>query len=274
MGNKKRGIPRSEGRALFGLNPAGYDAARPGYPARLYEMLQERCGLAQGARTLEVGAGSGQATRELLKRGADPLVAVEPDRTLAERLPGYPGDVNERVRVIVDSLEDADLPSAYFDLAVAATSFHWVTPEIGLTKVREALRPGGARAMWWNVFGDPERADAFHDATNHLMEPLPRSPSGGDAGRPPFALDVEQRKIELSDAGFVGVEHTVIRWPLYLDADGVRALYGTFSGINVLRVDDRERTLDAIADIARTEFGDRVERNMITVAYTARRPEA
>jgi hypothetical protein len=56
---------RDEGRRLFGADPAGYDFARPGHAERVYEVLVERCGLRPGTSVLEVGPGTGQATRRL-----------------------------------------------------------------------------------------------------------------------------------------------------------------------------------------------------------------
>jgi hypothetical protein len=202
------------------------------------------------------------------------VVAIEPDAALAERIPGSLGELSDRAQVVVTSLEEADLPKDRFELAAAATAFHWVEPVTGHRKVHDSLVSGGAWAMWWNVFGDPERDDPFHDATNHLMAPLSRSPSDGNAGRPPFALDVERRTAELTVAGFVDIRHTAILWSLLLNAQEVRKLYGTFSGVNVLAPRDRERLLDAITEIAATQFSDRVERNMISSIYTSRKPDA
>jgi len=48
-----------------------------------------------------------------------------------------------------------------FDLAVAATSFHWVDQRRGLHKVSESLRPGAWIALWWRLFRDPDHPDAF-----------------------------------------------------------------------------------------------------------------
>ena len=59
-------IDRKEGRSLFGLDPAAYDSARPGHAARVYEILVERCGLEAGTHVLEVGPGTGQASRRML----------------------------------------------------------------------------------------------------------------------------------------------------------------------------------------------------------------
>src|SRR5579859_5881772 len=76
-------ISIAEGRRLFGYDPSSYAAARPDYPAGLYDRLVERCGLRPGMPVFEVGAGTGLATRRLLELGASPLVAIEPDPTLA-----------------------------------------------------------------------------------------------------------------------------------------------------------------------------------------------
>ena len=43
------------------------------------------------------------------------------------------------------ALEDAELATDVFDLAVAASSFHWVEETRGLENVVSALRPDG----WW-----------------------------------------------------------------------------------------------------------------------------
>ena len=60
-----------------------YALARPGYPLGLFDDLAATTDL-QGAtaRVLEVGAGTGQATRGLVARGWS-VVALEPGRELA-----------------------------------------------------------------------------------------------------------------------------------------------------------------------------------------------
>lgn len=114
-------IDRKEGRRLFGSDPAAYDAARPGHPDRVYEVLVAHCGLCPSTSVLEIGPGTGQATRRLLKLGADPLVAVEPDPALADYLISVT-DRSPDIRVA--PLEEVELPAVSFDLAVAASSFH------------------------------------------------------------------------------------------------------------------------------------------------------
>ena len=264
-------IDRQEGRRLFGADPAAYDLARPGHPDLVYTVLVDRCGLTSGSAVLEIGPGTGQATRRLLELGASPLVAIEPDRMLAAYLATSLGP---RVTLDIAALEDAELPSAAFDLAVAASSFHWVDEDTGLGRVFAALRPAGWCALWWTLFGVPDEPDAFITATTPLLDGLDASPTSGEAGRPPHALDTDARVGALERAGFEDVEHEIVQWTAGWDTVHIRALYGTFSPI--ARLDSRRRNeiLDAIASIAEADFGGHVERTLTTSLYTARKRPA
>ena len=263
---KEQLINRAFGRQAFGADPASYHAARPAYPDWVFEVLRERCGLAHGVTTLEIGAATGTATRRLLDLGANPLVAVEPDLRLATYLRETIRD--EALRVIVSSFEDTALDAASFDLGVSATAFHWLDEGTALVKVAELLRPGGWWAMVWNVFGDDSRPDPFHEATKELLSG-PSSPSAG-ARNIPFGLDVEARMAALEQTrAFDAVEHRTSAWPLILDPDQTVALYATYSNISIRR--DREAILAELGRIARDVFHGRVTRNMTTSLYIARR---
>jgi SAM-dependent methyltransferase len=258
---------RQEGRRLFGTDPASYDRARPGHASRVYDVLAERCGLGPGARVLEIGPGTGQATSRLLDSGAE-VVALEPDPRLASFLRERFGD---GVEVRETTLEEAELDAAAFDLAAAASSFHWVDEPAGLKKIHDALRPGAWVAIWWTLFGIGDEQDAFIEATTPLIDGLAVSPSHGKGGLP-FALDSEARRDALHEVGFEEAQHETMRWSASWDTEGIRALYGSFSPI--ARVDEARRTeiLDAIARIAREDFGGRVTRSLQTSLYTARKP--
>jgi SAM-dependent methyltransferase len=274
MARLRRSLPaidRAEGRRLFGADPALYHAARPEYPERVYALLADRCRLAAGTRVFEVGPGPGQVTMRLLRTGAR-VVAIEPNGALAEHLAAAAKRAGLEVDVQVTSFEEARLPSESFDLGVAATSLHWVEHSMGLRKARDLLVPGGWWAMWWNVFNDPNRADPFYEATTSVMRTLARGPSAGDRGRPPFALDVETRTRDLTDAGFANTEVETIPWTAYLDTAQIRALYSTFSPIARLATGERERILNELVAIAEGSFGGRVERAFVTALYTSQRP--
>lgn len=265
-------IDRSEGRRLFGIDPAAYELGRPGYPERVYEVLRQRCGLTPGTRVLEIGPGTGKASLRLAELGARPLVAVEPDEVLAAHLSAVARAKGLPIEVQVTPFEDAELQEAWFDLAVAASSFHWVDQDLGLAKVARSLRPGGWWAMWWNLHGVPDDPAPFHTATRELLSHLSASPSAGAEGRPRFALDIGSRAAGLEAAGLERVQHEVVRWTVRWDTAGIRALYSTFSPILSLEATEREQLLAGIANVAEEQFGGEVELTILTSIYTARLP--
>jgi SAM-dependent methyltransferase len=264
-----RDLTTEEGRNAFGADAANYDAARPNYPEWIFDRLRDRCGLGANTRTFEIGPGTGIATAKLLDAGANPLVAIEPDERLANFLRGKLGDA---VQVVNTTFEDAPLSPGNFDLGAAATSFHWMDQRPALAKIARSLGSGGWWAAWWNVFGDPDRADPFHEATRELLHDQPKSPSHY-AGLPhPFALDRDARVADIRAVGeFADASVEIGKWSITLSAKQVRGLYATFSQFAVLDPAERERLLDGLQQIAEKEFSGGVVRNMCTVIYTARK---
>lgn len=263
--------PAPDHRRLFGGDPAGYDRARPDYPDRVYEILTERCGLRSGAATLEIGPGSGLATRRLLALGADPYVAVEPDERLAAYLSEQSQAEGHTIELHVAAFEDVALDAASFDLVVSATAFHWLNQPVALAKVGRLLKPGGWLANWWNLFGDSFAVDAFHEATKHFMVPLGR-PAANPDGKLPFPLDAEARLADLRATGvFDEIDHEILPWPAHYTSAQVRALYSTFPNISGLPEPRRSEILDALVAVAENEFGGLVKRTFYTSIYIARR---
>lgn len=264
-------IAPHEGRALFGADVQGYDQIRPPYPEQLYHFLHSSGALFANCTTLEIGAGNGLATRQLLERGANPLTALEPDSRFAPLLHAIAATSAAEFQLFHSAFEEAELPTNHFDLVAAATAFHWIDPAVGLAKVASLLKPGGHAAFWWNVFGDPERTDPFHDATQRILQPLATSPSDAPIYTP-FALDIPARLGDFGNTGqFAPAVYQHHPWTLVLNTAQVGALYGTFSGINRLPTAERQRVLDQLMAVAEADFGGTVERNMVSAIYVARR---
>ncbi|MDT0382679.1 class I SAM-dependent methyltransferase [Streptomyces sp. DSM 42041] len=146
--------PEPSARALarsFDSVAAQYGSSRPGYPSALFDAVEDLAGRPlQGADVLDVGAGTGIASRLLRDRGAR-VTAVEPGPGMAAELraasPGLP-----LVRADGDALPCAD---SSFDLVAYAQSWHWTDPDRSVPEALRVLRPGGALALWWNV-PDPD----------------------------------------------------------------------------------------------------------------------
>lgn len=263
-------INESDGKRLFGHNSAGYDAIRPPYPGWIFSLLKEQNALYSGARTLEIGAGNGLASRELIKAGVSPLTLLEPDERFAPLLGALAENTPNNVAIRHESFEEASFETP-FDLVVIATAFHWLAPETRVKKLAQIVKPKGYVALLWNVFADPSRPDPFHEATYSLLSSLEISPSDRPAQKP-FALDKEAREREfLQDGDFELVIYAESHWPFHLSSEGVRKLYGTFSNLSRLSAVKKEATLDKLVHIAETQFSGRVTRNMTTPLYLFRR---
>jgi SAM-dependent methyltransferase len=212
--------------------------------------------LAPGARLLEIGAGSGQATAELVSRGAH-VVAVEPGPNLARdlRLRRLPD-----VQVVEDRIETVPLPSEAYDAVVAATSLHWVDLPVTLPRLHAALRPGGRLAAWWNVFGDPDVRTPFRDRVQAISNP---------EGRPDTrrtGLDTAAWEADLTQGGwFSPVATVVLRWTVDLSTEQVRDLFATFPTWSQDRV-------DAVAEAA-AALGGVVTEHYATGVHVLRRTE-
>jgi len=133
-------------RSLFDPLVDAYDAARPTYPNTLFDDLARLAGRPlAGADVVEVGAGTGIATRRLLDRGAR-VIPCDLGPAMLTRL-------RERTPAIPAVLGDAEalpLRSGVADLVCYAQAWHWVRVPVAAAEAARVLRPGGALAVWWN----------------------------------------------------------------------------------------------------------------------------
>ena len=199
-----------------------YADSRPPYPHELYAHLQGAGVIGPGVRVLEVGAGAGLATRDLVALGCE-VTALEPGPRLAAIL----GERVPAVQVLVSTLEAADLPEGAFDTAVAATALHWVDPATGMPILHRAVRPGGPLAVWRHRFGVDGAPGDFRQRVQQVVDARPPErvtgedrPRGAGAWRPAD---------HLVTGHFTLVEERRWEWSVDLTADQVGRLFATFS---------------------------------------------
>src|SRR5437660_921275 len=95
-------------------------------------------------KNLEVGPGTGQATRDLLRRGAV-LHAIEIGPAMAAKLrANLP---SAELRVTIGDFERVDVPDRSMDAVFSATAYHWVTPAAQLDRPATILKSGGVVAI-------------------------------------------------------------------------------------------------------------------------------
>src|SRR5262249_38953687 len=129
--------------------PELYDRVRPAYPDAMFLDLATIGDLTATSDVLEVGSGTGQATRSLA-RLVRSVTAVEPGAGMVavarERLAHV-----DNVEFETATFEQGDARGRRFDAMVAASSWHWVDPSMGKRRAHDLLRPDGWMALLGNV---------------------------------------------------------------------------------------------------------------------------
>jgi SAM-dependent methyltransferase len=130
-------------RALsFGSVASAYERFRLGYPDELADEVLEYAG-PQARTGLEIGAGTGKATRVFARRGLI-VTATDPDPAMLAELRTH---VPDTVVTIQSAFEDLPLTSTY-DLVFAAASLHWTEAAQRWSRVAALLKPGGVFASF------------------------------------------------------------------------------------------------------------------------------
>jgi SAM-dependent methyltransferase len=146
---------------------SAYDRTRPRYPAEILFQMQEIADLRPGKSVLEIGAGVGIATVELARLGAK-IVCVEPSQAACAIAREKCAVYGRSVEVINSTFEEWELGKKKFDLIVAATSFHWITPEVRYAKTAKALKDHGLLVLLWNT--PPQPSYEIHQSCQTIYQ--------------------------------------------------------------------------------------------------------
>lgn len=130
-----------------------YHKTRPRYPLELINRSVELAKLDENAKILEIGCGTGTATTEFAKFGFS-MVCLEPSQECCDLARQNCADF-PNVEIINTTFEEWELPPEQFNAVVAATSFHWVSPQLGYPKVKKALKDNGSLILLWNKEPQP-----------------------------------------------------------------------------------------------------------------------
>ena len=204
-----------------------YDNFMGRYSTRLAPLFADFAGIGSGIRVLDVGAGTGALTAELVRRdttvaAADP--SAEFAATLASRFPGI--DARQA------PAEELPWPDESFDASLAQLVISFMSDaEAGVAEMRRVVAPGGVVAvcMW-----DRERMEMLH-AINQARAIV-------DPGN---TADVPRYRDEGSIRGLIGAQ------PELLEVDVEYSAFDEFwstllggagpAGAWVLSLDDEKR---------------------------------
>jgi ubiquinone/menaquinone biosynthesis C-methylase UbiE len=231
-----------------------YDRGRPGYPPETVDWIISTARLGPGTTVVDLAAGTGKLTAELLRSRAD-VIAVEPlaemRARLAERLPG--------VEVRAGLAEDTGLPDESADAVTVAQAFHWFSSDEALAEIQRVLVPGGLLFLVWNRrdVSDPVQAEI-----SRLIAPYIGDAPSYASGRWQEVMGGTRR---FESAG----EHHS-RLEQVVDRQGIIDRVASTSYIANLPDEERMRLLDEIARLVDAEGTVTLPYSTATYAYRRR----
>ena len=231
-------------KTTFNTAPTLYEDVRPGYPAELIRDVIDLSGLEDNNRVLEIGCGTGKATRPFAERGYE-LVCLDIGADLIavarESLKEFPN-----VSFVEQALEEWE-SNGKFDLIISATAFHWVDPKVRYLKASEVLKSDGFLAVFSNQH--VRKDEGFFAESQSLYDkyyvPL-------TTNRPTHATD------------FPGVEafqapiKRVYPWTQTYSSEQYIKLLGTYSGHIALSEENKRLLFEGITNLIETKYNGRI----------------
>ncbi|MCX5387275.1 trans-aconitate 2-methyltransferase [Streptomyces sp. NBC_00083] len=248
-------------RALsFGAVAGAYERFRPGYPDELLDLVMTYAGRPMGS-ALEIGAGTGKATRLFAAHGIA-VTATEPDPAmLAELVKSVP----QKVRTVRAAFEDLRLDETH-GLVYAAAALHWTRPEGRWPRVAALLEPEGVFASFGGAvrLADPAVEESVRAARAPFLDdddiPSP------DGTAPDEEVQWPGTELQRSPL-FTDVRQTVIERRLRMSAPDYLGHLSTVSAYLQLAPEKRELTYAVIGRV----LPGMVEINADIVVHLARR---
>ncbi|NTV39838.1 MAG: class I SAM-dependent methyltransferase [Demequinaceae bacterium] len=235
----------------FGTAAGDYDRGRPSYPAEAVAWVLGEAPL----RVLDVGAGTGKLTAEVVRQGHT-VIALDPDAAMLEALSAsLPG-----VETLVGTAEATGLPSSSVDAAILGQAWHWVDVAPASLEMARILRPGGVLGLLWNI----------RDETVPWVARLTRVMHGSKAEE---LLNGAGPRV---GAPFGVLEHHEVRWSVSMTADDLIAMARSRSyyiaGTPVHRARMEDELAQLIAGLPEFAGAGRIDMPYVTHAYRVRRP--
>jgi SAM-dependent methyltransferase len=240
-----------------------YDEIRPSYPVDLFAAFWQM--LPSQPTIVEVGPGTGQATKDLLARGAS-VLAIEIGPAMAAKLrSNLPSD---RLDVIVGDFETVEIAAGAADAVFSATAYHWVSREAQTDRPAAILRPGGVLAIVDLTQVDSPDDLGFFDAAQPIYQRYgqghtgPRAPTRGN-------VDPAIRAALAADRRFDSVAVRRYDWNQTYSAADYRKLMLSYSGTQLMEQSDRVGLLNDVESLVQSDFGGVVTRPLVVTLTTA-----
>jgi len=202
---------------MFNVSDTAYDNFMGRFSVRLAPVFADFAGVEAGQRVLDVGAGTGALTAELVRRGAD--------ASAADPSPSFVAALRERfpdIGVHEAPAEELPWPDEVFDAALAQLVLTFMRDaQAGFAEMNRVVRPGGlvAACMWdregMEMLAAVNRTQHALDPSRPTSEQLTNFRSRGEI-ETLFGPGVEMELLEV-EAGYTDFDEL---WDSVLDGAG------------------------------------------------------
>ncbi len=244
-----------------------YDQKRPSYPPALFDDLVALSGIPAHGRVLEIGCGTGQATLPMAERGYR-ITAVELGGNLAavarRNLAGFPDVTIENA-----DFEQWRLPDEPFDLLISFNAWHWLDPDVALSKAAAALGAGGAFGLIEGGHPAGGTEQFFIDMQECYEQHMPGTPSGLRQ-QPPDEIAPNMRGLDASPL-FEPPAHRRYLWERHFTTESYLGELNTYSGHIALSEENRRALLACIEHLIDTKYSGTITKMYLTDLLVARK---
>jgi len=211
-----------------------YERGRPSYPREALDWLRQRLDLRPGRTVLDVGAGTGKLTRELVATGAT-VLAVEP----VPAMRGVLEQVVPEARPLEGTAEALPVDDGALDAITVAQAFHWFDVPSALIEFHRVLRPAGRFGLIWNR---RRLEDPLHQGISAITEPYHHDT--------PSHLRGEWREPLRASGLFTSAGELEVPYEHPVDVDGVVDRVASISYIAALPERERGEVIARVRELA------------------------
>ena len=245
---------REQAARGFQRGADAYERGRPGYPPEAVKWLWLELRLEPGRTVVDVAAGTGKLTRELVSSGAT-VIAVEPVPAMRAVLEGVvPG-----ATALAGTAEALPLDDASVDAIVVAQAFHWFDGPAAVSEFHRVIRPGGRLGLIWNRRLTDQQLQREVDA---IIDPYRRESPSHHRG--------EWRHPVAGRGLFVAAGDIEVPFEQVLDAGEFVDRFSSISYIAALPDREREAVVERLRDVA-AGAGQPIRLGYTTEAYAYER---